>query len=68
MYASVIFFNNKEESFVVWIGTVIRPMNVEESEYIFYDGEPIIEMYFMVKGKAAYVLRRYFNKPYIDIE
>lgn len=28
MYASVIFFDKKEKSFIAWIGTVIHPMNV----------------------------------------
>lgn len=28
MYANVEFFKEKEKSFIVWIGTVIHPINI----------------------------------------
>jgi CRP-like cAMP-binding protein len=67
MYASVKFFKSKQKSFVVWVGTVIRPVNYQEGEYICKEGERIGEMYFMVNGSAAYVLPRFENKPFFDI-
>jgi hypothetical protein len=62
MYSTLSFFQNKDSSFIAWIGTVIRPMNIQESEYICKEGEDITEMYFLVTGRAAYVLPRYDNK------
>jgi Ion channel len=67
MYASVKFFKSKQKSFVVWVGTVIRPVNYQEGEYICKEGERIGEMYFMVNGSAAYVLPRFENKTFFDI-
>lgn len=30
MYETISFFKNKEKSFIVWIGTVLRPLNIQE--------------------------------------
>ena len=70
MYKSVKFFTNRREdqSFIAWIGTVIHPFNVQEEEYIFKEQEPIVEMYFLVDGRASYVLPRFKNKEYFVIE
>lgn len=43
MYASVSFFQDKEKSFIAWIARLIRPMNVEDLEYIYKEGEDIAE-------------------------
>lgn len=66
MYENVNFFKNKDKSFIAWIGTVIRPFNVQEQEYICKEGEDIAEIYFLVAGKAGYVLPRYGNKMYLE--
>jgi hypothetical protein len=39
-------------------------MNISEQEYLYKEGEDIMEIYFMVKGTAAYVLPRFDNKAY----
>jgi hypothetical protein len=60
MLDNVPFFKDKKDkSFIAWIGSVIHPQSIQEEEYVFKDGEPIIEIYFLVKGAAAYVLPRY---------
>lgn len=64
MYSAVLFFHNKEKSFVAWVSTVIHPLNIQENEYIFKEGEDIIEMYFLASGEAAYVLPRFDNMDY----
>jgi len=30
MFESVTFFQNKDKTFIAWIGTVLRPMNISE--------------------------------------
>lgn len=59
MYSNVNFFKGRDKSFIAWIGTVIRPLNIPEEDYIFKEGEQIIEIYFLVKGSASYVNRFY---------
>ena len=68
MFESVRFFQGKEKTFIAWIGTVLRPMNISEQEYLYKEGEDIMEIYFMVKGAAAYVLPRFDNKAYRIIQ
>jgi hypothetical protein len=43
MYETIKFFNRKEKSFIVWIGTVLRPLNIQEQDYIFKEAEEITE-------------------------
>ena len=68
LYATVIFFQKKEASFIAWITKVIVPLNVHNEEYIYKEGEEIDEIYFLVKGDASYVLPRFDNDPYMDVK
>jgi hypothetical protein len=43
MYETIRFFNKKEKSFIVWIGTVLRPLNIQEQDYIYKEAEEITE-------------------------
>ena len=67
MYSSVQFFVDmkKYSSFIAWVGTVIRQTNFQELEYIFKEGEKILEMFFLVDGEAAYVLPPFCNHNYL---
>jgi hypothetical protein len=68
MFQNVKFFKMKQKAFVIWVGQAVRPMNVQEEEYVFKEGEKIIEMYFIVGGAVSYVLPRYNHKRFIEIE
>jgi len=35
MYLSIKFFKDKEKSFIAWIGTLLRPLNVQEADYVY---------------------------------
>jgi hypothetical protein len=41
---------------------------MQEEQYIFKEGEAIIEMYFMAEGKASFVLPIFNHKTYYEIE
>jgi hypothetical protein len=43
MFESLSFFQHKEKTFIAWIGTVLRPINISEQEYFFKEGEEITE-------------------------
>jgi hypothetical protein len=55
---------------------MLRPVKVLKDEYIFSEGDPIEEsiffvsysllVYFLIQGKAAYVVRKY-DLPFIFI-
>lgn len=43
-------------------------MKVEEQEYIYKEGEKIVEMYFIVEGSVQFVLPRYNNTSYVEVD
>ena len=53
---------------MAWVGAVIRPINVQETDAIFKEGEQIIEIYFLSKGLAGFCLPNFGNKVYLEIE
>jgi CRP-like cAMP-binding protein len=68
IYSTIDFFKVKEKSFIAWIGPLLKPLNVQELEYIFKEGEDLKEIFFLVNGVAGYVLPRFDNTVYIKIE
>jgi hypothetical protein len=46
MYKSIEFFKGKEKSFIAWIGHLLRPLNIQEADYIYQEIEEITESKF----------------------
>lgn len=67
MYSTVAFFAGKEKSFIAWVSRHIRPMHFDEDDYIYKEGEEILEIYFLVEGAAGFVLPRFGNKMFFEI-
>lgn len=78
IYETINFFKGKDQTFIIWIGTLMRPLNIQEQDYIYKEAEDITEskpelcsetiVYFLVEGTAAYVLPRYNKKIYLMME
>jgi len=68
IYMNISFFHNKPESFIEWIGPLLQPFLVSEMQYIYSEGDEIKEIYFLVSGIAGFVLPRFSNAVYIEIE
>lgn len=43
MYSGIKFFQNRDNSFIAWIGTLLRPINIQEMDFIYKEGEEITE-------------------------
>ena len=43
MYSEIKFFHDRDKSFIAWIGTFLRPINIQEKDYIYKEGEEITE-------------------------
>ncbi len=67
-YSNIAFFKEKDQSFIAWISTLIRPINSQAEDYIYKEGEDVIEIYFLVKGNAGYVLPRLQNRVFLDLK
>ena len=46
LYSSVIFFKDKDRSFIAWISMQLKPLNVEEQKHIYTEGEEVMESNF----------------------
>jgi hypothetical protein len=43
MYENIPFFKSKDSSFIVWMATIIKSQIVEGEEYIYKEGEDLVE-------------------------
>jgi hypothetical protein len=43
MYSNVAFFKNKDTSYIVWMATIIKPLSLEAEEYVYKEGEDLVE-------------------------
>jgi hypothetical protein len=46
MYSNIKFFKEKDKTFIAWVGTLLRPLNVQEADYIYQEIEEITESKF----------------------
>jgi hypothetical protein len=67
-YTKIKFFKNQTPSFITWICSILIGQQVSENQYIFLEGDEGEDIYFMIAGRAAFVLPSYQNCKYIDIE
>jgi CRP-like cAMP-binding protein len=62
------FLKNKSPHFIAFLMPLLRPIKVENKRFIYSDGDPIDEIYFLAKGLAGYVLNnKYENAVYYVI-
>jgi cyclic nucleotide gated channel, plant len=63
------FFKNKPRDFMSYCGPLLRPVKILKGEYIYVEGDPIDEIYFLIKGQVAMVLKKYSGDiPYVSID
>lgn len=67
-YKKIKFFKQTSNSFISWLCPLLKPNSFEENQYIFSEGEDIQSIYFLLKGRASFVLPSYDNVSYIDIK
>jgi hypothetical protein len=46
---------------------MLKPQIYEEQRFIYVENERVDGIFFMITGKAAFVLPRYKNRPYINL-
>ncbi|TNV83436.1 hypothetical protein FGO68_gene1262 [Halteria grandinella] len=64
----VFFFRNKPAIFIAFIGPLLKPLRIEIDNFIYREGDPIEEIYFLIKGKASFVSQKMDEIPYLIIE
>lgn len=59
------FFKHKSPHFIAFLMPLLRPIKVEERRFVYQEGDPIDEIYFLTTGEAGYVLnKKYDNAVY----
>jgi CRP-like cAMP-binding protein len=68
-YKKISFLReNASESFLAWICPILIPEVVSQLDYVYFEGDEIKSIYFIKSGECGFVLPRYSNIKYIDIE
>lgn len=62
------FFKNKPPHFIAFIGPLLKPLRVEENNFVYKEGDPIEDIYFLTKGKAVFVSHDLEDNPYLMID
>ena len=48
LYTEIEFFNDKDKSFIAWVGPLLKPIFCSELEYIFKEGDVIRESNYLI--------------------
>ena len=65
LYSNVNYLKGKTNVFLSWICPLLQMEHFAPSEYVYYEGDPIFEIYFVKSGTCSYVLPKYTNQPFI---
>ena len=66
-YKKIDFFRGRSSAFIAWICPLLKPLPFPENQYIYFEGDDITNIYFLIKGKAGFVLPKYKNTTFIEI-
>ena len=47
---TVKFFRHKPPHFIAFLAPLLKPVKVEKGQYVYKEGDPIDEIYFLVSG------------------
>ena len=64
----VYYFKSKPPHFIAFIGPMLKPLRVEADNYIFREGDPIEEIFFLTRGHAAFVIKELKDLIYMIID
>ena len=64
-YKRIEFFKGKTAAFIAWICPLLKSQLFPDNAYIFFEGDDVNNIHFLIKGKAGFVLPKYKNTVYI---
>ena len=60
-------FKGRSNAFISWICPLLKPVQFREKEHVYFEGDDITCIYFLIKGGSGFVLPKYKNTAYIKI-
>jgi hypothetical protein len=67
LYTQVDFFTSQSSAFISWICPLLKSQLHIENQYIYFEGDELTDIYFLVKGRTGFVLPKYNNANYIEV-
>lgn len=62
------FLKDKSMSYIAWICPLLKPYYLQNNEYLYFEGDEILSIFFLKNGNCGFVLPKYENVKYIDIK
>jgi len=67
-YKRIECFKGRSVTFIAWICPLLKPGLFPDNQYIYFEGDEILDIHFLIKGNAGFVLPKYRNTVYIEIQ
>ena len=67
-YQNIRFLKDKSNSFLQWLCPLFTPVFFGAKQYIYSEGEDVLHINILLKGKASLVLPSRNNTAYLNIE
>lgn len=66
-YEKIDFLRDQSENFLAWICPLMQQVFIPIDQYLYYETDHIVEIYFVQEGMAGFVLPFQKNVVYITI-
>lgn len=67
IYQQLDFLRHREKAFIAWICPHLNERTVSKGEYLQYAGGKFNNIYFIMSGECAYVMREYSSVPFLKL-
>ncbi len=62
------FFQSQPKQFIAYIGPFLKPLKILKGENIYVEGDPINDIFFIVKGRVGLIQKGFNDKVYVIVE
>lgn len=67
-YKKIKMFKTMKANFITWVCPLLKPLFLEEKEYVYLEGDSVTQTFFLVKGKTSFILPSFDNISYINMD
>jgi len=67
-YKKIDAFRSRSSAFIAWICPLLKPNEYPKDQYVFFEGDDVTNIFFLSGGKAGFVLPKYKNTTYIEVD
>jgi len=66
-YKNIFFMQDKSMSLISWMCPLLKTFIVQQDSYVYFEGDEVVNIFFMKDGLCGFVLPKYNNAKYITI-